>query len=372
MTATAGAEPAAVRGGGRRLLLAAARTAAYVLALSFLAYELWGARHGLAGNLRRVGWRNALIAVALLAAGGLPGFFGWRILLTRLGTRLPLPTAIRLFFLAGLTRYLPGGIWPTVTHAALARPLGEPPARLAGALGASQGLTVIAGLGVGLLALPRLVAAHAIWWALLPVLVLALLPVFAPGLLGRLLRLAQRILRGTGPPVEMPGRGVLLAVAALMGVGWLVTGLHIVVLAIALGASPAGTLTVGIGGFALSVVAGLFAVLTPGGLGVREAVLALTLATLLTGPALVTLIILSRVLTTAADLASTAVVLGWLAWRTRRRPRSLPAAARQPAAQQIAAQQIAAQQAAAQQIAAQQIAAQQIAAQPQPEGVTPS
>ena len=314
----------------RRRVFAALRAASYVLALAFLGYELWRVRHGLAANLWLVGWWNALIAVALAAAGGLPGFFGWRILLARLGTRLAATTAIRLFFLAGLTRYLPGGVWPTVTHAALARPLGEPPARLAGALGASQGLTVVAGLGIGLLALPRLVAAHAIWWILLPILAAALVPVAAPGLLGKLLGLAQRILRRGGKPVPLPGRRTLLAVTGLMAVGWLITGMHIVVLAVALGANPAGALTVGIGGFALSVVAGLFTVVMPGGLGVREVVLVLTLATLLTGPGLVTLIAISRVLTTAADLVSTAAVLGWLAWTGRAHPRPSHDAKQQP------------------------------------------
>ncbi len=314
----------------RRRVFAALRIASYVLALTFLAYELWRVRHGLAANLRLVGWWTALVATLLAAAGGLPGFFGWRMLLARLGTRLDRPTAVRLFFLAGLTRYLPGGIWPTVTHAALARPLGEPPARLAGALGASQGLTVVAGLGIGLLALPRLVAAHAIWWVLVPIVAAALVPVAAPQLLTKLLGIAQRILRRSGPPITLPGWRTLLAVTGLMTVGWLITGMHIMVLAVALGARPAGALTVGTGGFALSVVAGLFTVVMPGGLGIREVVLALTLASLLTGPGLVTLIALSRVLTTAADLVSTAAVLGWLAWTGKGHSRSFHTAKQQP------------------------------------------
>ncbi len=152
----------------------------------------------------------------------------------------------------------------------------------------------------------------------------------APHLLGKLLGLAQRILRRGGPPITLPGWRTLLAVAGLMTVGWLITGMHIVVLAVALGANPAGALTVGIGGFALSVVAGLFTVVMPGGLGVREVVLALTLASLLTGPGLITLIALSRVLTTAADLVSTAAVLGWLAWKGRGRSRSFHPVKQQP------------------------------------------
>ena len=42
----------------------------------------------------------------------------------------------------------------------------------------------------------------------------------------------------------------------------------------------------------------------PGGLGARELVLGLTLATLLTGPALVTVVALSRILVTVTDAAN--------------------------------------------------------------------
>ncbi|WP_066361849.1 lysylphosphatidylglycerol synthase domain-containing protein [Herbidospora mongoliensis] len=297
----------------RRRVFTVLRTAAIVLVLAFLGYQLWRVRHGVGDSLRQVGWGNAILAGALASIGGIPGFFGWRLLLAGLGTRLTLPVAARVFFLAGITRYLPGGIWPAVAHAAMARPLGEPAARLAGAFVATQGLGVVAGLAVGLIALPWLVAADAIWWALLPLLVAAFLPVVAPRSLGRLLGAAQRILRRGGDgPITLPGRRTLLAVTGLLTTGWLISGLHVSVLAVALGASPAGALSVGIGGFALSTVAGIFTLVMPSGLGPREVVLGLTLATLLTGPALITLVALSRVLITVVDVVSTAVVLAVL------------------------------------------------------------
>ncbi|WP_214107651.1 lysylphosphatidylglycerol synthase domain-containing protein [Acrocarpospora catenulata] len=305
----------------RRRIFAVLRWAAVLFVLGFLGYQLWRVRHGVADSLRLVGWSNALLAAALAAVGGVPGFFGWRLLLAGLGTRLSLPVAARVFFLAGITRYLPGGIWPAVAHAALARPLGAPAARLAGAFVASQGLGVVAGLAVGLIALPWLVAADPLWWALLPLLGAAVLPLAAPGLLGRLLGVAQRILRrGEGSPVALPDRRTLLAVTGLMTLGWLISGVHVSVLVVALGASPAGALSVGIGGFALSTVAGIFTLVMPSGLGPREAVLGLTLAPLLTGPGLITLVALSRVLITVADLVSTAVVLGVLTWTRRSVP----------------------------------------------------
>jgi uncharacterized membrane protein YbhN (UPF0104 family) len=109
-----------------------------------------------------------------------------------------------------------------------------------------------------------------------------------------------------------------------MAAGWLVSGAHVALLAVALGAGPAQAVTVGVGGFALSVVAGVVSVLMPSGLGPREVVLGLTLATLLTGPALVTVVALSRVLITVGDLLVSAAVLGALAVRRPRLPRVLP------------------------------------------------
>ena len=307
------------RPAGRRLVLAAVKASLYALVLAFLCYELWRVRNGVGTSLRAVGWGNAALATALCVVGGIPGFLSWRLLLGRLGTRLPLPTALRLFFLAGLTRYLPGGVWPTVAHAAAARPLGESPARMGGAFGACQGLGVVSGVVVATLALPRLVAANALWWLLLPVMAAALFPVAVPRFLAGLLGLAQRILRRGAKPLELPRRGTLAAVTALMGLGWLICGMQLAVLAVALGARPAAAYTLGIGGYAVSATIGLFMVATPGGLGAREIMLGLTLGTVLTGPRLVTLIALSRVLTTVADIGSAPVVLGLLMGLDRRR-----------------------------------------------------
>ncbi|GAA3815610.1 hypothetical protein GCM10022226_40460 [Sphaerisporangium flaviroseum] len=327
------------------------RAACYLVVLGFLGYQMWRVRHGLGASLRLVGWGNALLAGVLAAVGGVPGFFGWRMLLAAMGTRLTHAAALRVFFLAGLTRYLPGGVWPAVAHAASARALGEPPARLAGAFVASQGLGVISGLAVGLLALPWLVAADAIWWALLPVLAAALVPLAAPRLLSGLLSLAQRVLRRDSPPTTppkhpptqperppaqpgrasdlagrsfvLPGRRVLFVVTGVMALGWLVSGTHIAVLAIALGAPPGGAMTVGIGGFALAAVAGIFTLVMPSGLGGRELVLGLTLATQLSGSGLVTLVALSRVLITVGEMASAVAVLGLLAWIGRASARTV-------------------------------------------------
>src|SRR5262249_512876 len=190
-----------------------------------------------------------------------------------------------------------------------------------------QGLAAVAGVAVGLLALPRLVAANPLWWMLLPALLAVLAPLARPSLLGHLLRLGQRLLRPAGAALPLPPPGILLRPTGLMALGWVISGAHIAALAIALGAPPDAALTIGIGGFALSVVAGVLTLVLPSGIGAREVVLGLTLATILSGPSLVTVVALSRALITVVDMASTGVVLVLLSVRDHAaRRREQPAA----------------------------------------------
>lgn len=287
------------------------KVAAYSVAVAFLGYQLWLVRDGIGESLRTVGWGTVAVATLIGVVGGIPGFLAWRLLLARLGVALPLVTALRVFFLAGLTRYLPaGGVWPALAHAVAAKPLGVSPGRMAGAYLTAQVLGLVAGMAVGLLALPRLVAADPLWWLLLPVLVAALVPLASPRLLEAAIGLLARLTRRRWDAVTLPGRGTLLAATGLSALGWVLTGLQTTLFAAVLGAPLGAAVLVGIGGFALSMLAGMLAVVMPSGLGVREVVLGLALASLVTGPDLVTVVALSRVVLTVGDLASTAVVLG--------------------------------------------------------------
>lgn len=160
-------------------------------------------------------------------------------------------------------------------------------------------------------------------------LVASLAPLAFPRLLQPLLRTGQRLLRRPVADVTLPDTPTTLWAGALMVIGWLITGGHVAALAIALGAPASAAITIGVGGYAISVLAGGFAVLLPRGLGAREFVLGLTLASLLGGPALIAVVALSRVLLTAVDAVTTSAVLGALAWTGRVR-RTAPTADHNP------------------------------------------
>ncbi|MGW4795572.1 lysylphosphatidylglycerol synthase domain-containing protein [Nonomuraea sp. NPDC004297] len=298
---------------GRRLLLRLLRTAVYAIIVVFLCWQLWRVRHGLGDSLTSVGWGAVGLAAGFTVVGTFPGFFGWRLLVAGSGIRLTVSDAAWVFFLSGVTRYLPGAIWPPIVQAALARRVGAPAAGLMTAGLITLVLTALSGSIVGLLAVPYLAADDPLWWLALPlVLAGAGAVVLAPRLLAKLLRLGQRLLRRGAHEIALPTARTSMGVLAYNVLGWCCNGTHAAILAVAFGAPLAGALTLGIGGFVLSAVAGALSQ-APAGLGVREVVLGLTLGVLVSGPDLVTLLLLSRLLTTLGHVIATLGVLGLLA-----------------------------------------------------------
>jgi hypothetical protein len=296
----------------RRCTLRLLRLAIYSCIVVFLCWQIWRVRHGLGDSLNSVGWSAFGLAAGYTAVGIFPGFFGWRLLVTGTGVRLTVSDAAWIYFLSGVTLYLPGAMWPTVTQATLARRVGAPATKLLAAGLVGMTLTALSGAIVGLLALPRLAADDPKWWLMLPILLCAGVVMLAPRLLRRLLSLGQRLFRRGEHEIAPPAGKTLLGAIALFVLGWCCTGMHATIVAISLDAPLISAMTLGLGGFALSTVVGALSP-APAGLGIREAVLGLTLGVLIGGPDLVTLLLLSRAITTLGHVGATLGVLGLLA-----------------------------------------------------------
>lgn len=308
-------------GKGRRRARTLAKALLSALIVAFLCWQIWRVRHGVGDSLRSVGWGAFVLATAFAVLGTFLGFLAWRTVVTGSGVRVTLADGAWLYFLSGVTLYLPGMIWPTVTQAALAKRVGVPATKVVSANLVALILSMLSGVMVGLLALPRLVGQDPAWWLMLPLLLAGCVVMVTPRLLRRLLDLGQRFVRRG--EVELPAGGSSMRTIALSVLGWSCTGMHAAVIAISLGAPATSAMTLGVGGFALSVVTGGLS-LVPAGIGVREAVLGLTLGSLVSGPDLVTLLLLSRVLTTLGHVGATLIALGSLAalrslrWRSRK------------------------------------------------------
>ncbi|MDT0268601.1 lysylphosphatidylglycerol synthase domain-containing protein [Streptomyces sp. DSM 44915] len=241
----------------------------------------------------------APLAAALLAtaAGALVAALAWRAALTGTGGDLPLRSCLRVCLVGQLGKYLPGSLWPAMVQAELAGRRGVPRLLVVTAFTVSLGASLSAGALVA-----TLVVLGDGWGsgrgttALLAALAAAFLAVLArPRLISH--GLGRLLARVTGGPAERVGPGAVRRCLLLSVLGWLVTGLHVWFLAVALGAKPLPALPVTVGGLALATVVGSLVVIAPGGLGAREAVLVGVLAAVLPLPAAGVVAAASRLLT---------------------------------------------------------------------------
>jgi len=232
-------------------------------------------------------------SLALALAGVWMSFELWRGTLAALGSPVARRPAARLFFVAQLGKYLPGSVWPVVAQMRMGRELGIPRQRTALAFLLTLGLSVLVGMLVGLAALPALLRAEGsgVLWGLLalPVLLALLVPTVLNNLLERGLRLLRR------PGLDAPLAGRDIAQALLWSIAfWVVYGGHVWLLAVGMGADPLEALPVAIGGFAIAFSIGPLLVVLPAGAGVREAVLVVLLAGILTTPEATAVALTSR------------------------------------------------------------------------------
>lgn len=251
------------------------------------------------GRLRPVDLLLALVAGALFIWCG---FLSWRRVLADLGHRLSVRDAAAFYGISQLGKYIPGGVWNIAAAATMAHRYRVTGAHAAAAttisiiVAASSALS--AGI-VGFLVAPAPLFAEWGWVMWFGVPFVALL---VPPVMNRLIALAGRVLGRSTADARVSMRG--LGIATLWALAqWVPAGASVAALAIGLGA-PATPVTVlqCIGGYALAWVAGLVVVVAPAGLGVREAVLALTFTSILSPAEAATLVLLSRVVLTTVDL----------------------------------------------------------------------
>lgn len=258
-----------------------------------------------------------LAFLAVLVALG-ASMLSWRAVLAELGSRLPLRDAARIYFVGQVGKYLPGSVWPALVQMELGRSAGVPRSRMGVSFVLALALSLLTGAVIGL---PTVLSTGRYLLPALGVIVLVLPVLLVPRLLGAVLDRGLRLLRR--PPLERPlTRTGILRVVGLSAIGWVAYGVQAWLLALDLGAPLARTLPVAIGAYAIALVLGVVVVLAPAGVGVREFMLVVGLASVLTGNAAAALAIVSRALVTVADVAT--AVVGLLLRRPGSRPGAEP------------------------------------------------
>lgn len=251
--------------------------------------------------LSRLRWYFVAGSLAAAMAGSACMMLAWRALLGDLGSRLPVPAAARVTFVAQLGKYLPGAIWSFAAHVELGHDYQVPRRRGAASVVVALAVSVAVGLMIAATALP--LSSPDVLRRFLPAL--ALVPVIAvclaPPILHRILNSALRIIRQE--PLEHPlswrGLGVALAWNVL---GWLLYGIQVWLLLADVARDGTRSLLIAVGAYSLAFSLALVLVIFPGGIGARELLLVAALAPLLAhGPALAVALV-TRLVTTVSDL----------------------------------------------------------------------
>ncbi|MEV6371735.1 lysylphosphatidylglycerol synthase transmembrane domain-containing protein [Micromonospora musae] len=266
-------------------------------------------------------WSSVVLAVLAVLGGMFANSMAWRAAAQDLEHRVSVPAALRILMVGQLGKYIPGSVWAYVLQMELGRRAGLPRARAFLATLVALGLGVVAALGVGLLSLPSLLDATAdsgaeyaepVRVALYIVAVLFPIALICaiPAVLTRLIQIMLKLLRR--PPLQhkltLPG---VLRVVGWSALGYTLFGVHLWLLANAQAAPGVGGLLRSIGSFAIAMTVGMFAFLSPSGLGVREAVLVATMAPFLAGAggvgAATGIALASRLIFTVADLLAAGI-----------------------------------------------------------------
>jgi hypothetical protein len=278
------------------------RAGLLVVILAFCSYGLvleWPHVHP---ALSRLHWYSIAGALAAAMAGAGCMMLAWRRLLADLGSKLAVPVAARVNFMAQLGKYLPGAIWSFAAQVELGHDYDVPRRRGAASLIIALAVAIATGLLIAAailpLASPAVARRYLIFLAVIPLIALCLAPPILLRLLGFVLKLIKQ------EPLDQPisWRGLAVALSWTVA-GWLLLGLQVWLLLADVAKDGVHSLLISIGAYALAWSLALLLVVFPGGIGAREVILVAALAPVLPHGAALAVALVARVVTTVSDLA---------------------------------------------------------------------
>lgn len=266
----------------------------------------------------------------LLSLAWLALVANWRWLMSHMGAPLGLAAAWRIWFLSNIVRYIPGNVWQFLGMVYLCEKEGIARTRTAASILVYQAASVASGLLAGgavfLLdgGMPGPADSGAAPSSPLTGTNLALiaaasflaLAVCTPLVMNWGLRRLFALLHREPVQIEL-GLGDLARFFVQRLLIWVLQGAAFAVLVRSIYPAPPATFPILGAAFALSWVLGFVTLLTPSGLGVREAAQTALLAAVLPLPASVALALLSRLWLIAGEAGATALGLA-LGRRDRR------------------------------------------------------
>jgi uncharacterized membrane protein YbhN (UPF0104 family) len=300
-----------------RLVLVAIQLFALGAVLFFFGWAFRDAWHEAKPLLRDADLGQLGISLVVLAAYYLLFTVAWQRMLAAWGLQIPYFVALQAEMTSILAKYVPGTVWIPAARVAALRRFGIRETRLVlGSMVMEAGLSALAGIIVFLVSLTT------VGFSAAPVVpLLALAAVVIVGLHPRVFGpVCRRLLRPFGgadvPPLPYP---VQLGLVGYYCCTWLVGGTAIFFLMRSLGDDPSLADIPYLGGVAaVSAIVAFLSLITPSGLGVREASMyALLLAVTTKGVAL-GVTVLNRLTITIVEAAL--LLVGALVWRFLPRP----------------------------------------------------
>jgi len=300
-----------------RWALIAIQLVVLAVVLFFLGWAFRGAWRKAEPRLRAADFSELTVSTLILASYYLLFTVAWQRILAAWGLRIPYVIALQAEMASILAKYVPGTVWIPAARVAALRRVGIRATPLVlGSMVMEAGLSALAGILVFFLSLATVGFSAA---PVLPLLVLALIAVvglhprvFTPGI--------RRVLRPFGvadlPPLPY---STLLGLLAFYCCTWLIGGSALFFLLRSVGGHPSiGDIPYLGGVAAVSAIVAFLSLITPSGLGVREASMYGLLLAVTTNGIALGVTVLNRLTITIVE--AVLLIVGALGWRFLPRP----------------------------------------------------
>jgi uncharacterized membrane protein YbhN (UPF0104 family) len=305
----------------RRWALVTIQLTALGILLLFFGYAFRGAWQEAKPLLRHADLSDLAVSTAILTVYYLLFTVGWQRILRAWGLRIPYFLALQAEMASVLAKYIPGTVWiPAARIAALRRVGIRAGPLIVASMLMEAGLSALAGILVFFVSLTTVGFSSA---PVLPLLALALLVgvglhprIFTPGI-----RRVMRRFGGSDLPVLH--YSTMLSLIVFYSFTWLVGGTAIWFLMRSLGDEPPLTDIPYLGGVAaVSAIVAVLSLVTPSGLGVREASMYGLLVAITSDGVAFGVTVLNRLTITFVE--AVLLLAAALAWRYLPHPRLQP------------------------------------------------
>ncbi|MBN1679845.1 MAG: flippase-like domain-containing protein [Anaerolineae bacterium] len=257
-------------------------------------------------------WLLALAQLVILVGMGLQPLGSW-VIVRGLGGTTSRAAVWQAFFVGQVAKYLPGGIWALPSRAYLYSQRGLPPSRSVEAIFWEVGLTVSGAVLFGVLSVPLLLDFD--YWPLVAGFLGLFVIVFvAANIVLRVAWARALVARLPGGETVLRALALHLPVRTAAGIAlfyvadWCVIGLGFAGLVYAFEPGLAAGHSVQLAAlFAWGWAVGFLIIFTPGGIGVRDGLLAVGVASIIDDPVPLVVAVLARIAWTVAELVNVTV-----------------------------------------------------------------